>query len=52
MHLYFNLKSLEKNNRGRKREVDGRKKYISKEFIAHASIVGDCTLIEEEYGPS
>jgi hypothetical protein len=51
MHLYCNLKSLEKNNRSRKREVDGGKGVL-KEFVAPASIVGDCTRIEEEYGPS
>jgi hypothetical protein len=52
MHLYFNLESLKRNNKGIKREVDGRKIYISKESIAPTSIVGDCTLLEEEYGPS
>ncbi len=46
------MKSLEKNNRNRSREVDGGKEGVLEESVAPASIVGDCTGMEEEYGPS
>ncbi len=40
-----------KDNKGKKKELDGRKG-VSKESTTHASTIGDYTWIEEEYGPS
>jgi hypothetical protein len=39
-----------RDNRGRKREVDGGK--VLKEFTMLANIVGDCTRTKEELGLS
>jgi hypothetical protein len=44
--------TLKKNNRGRKRTINGRWKGISNNFIALASIIGEGTRIEEEFGSS
>jgi hypothetical protein len=44
--------SYGKYGKGKKRKVDGGKEMVSKESTTLASIVGDCTKIEEEFGPN
>jgi len=46
------MKSLEKDNRGRKRKVDGGNERISKNIATPTSIIGDYIRTREEYGPS
>ncbi len=41
-----------RDNKGRKKKVDGGKKGVLKEFVVLANTVGDCTRTKEEFGPN